>query len=72
MKSFNFLVSEPLNMLPIFGRFWPIWWIEKKIIVNDLIFDLANFNNIFVTSARRALFWASLEEFDFFAISKSS
>ena len=47
MKSFNFLVSEPLNILPIFGRFWPIWWIEKKIIVKDLIFDLANYKQYF-------------------------
>ena len=40
-EKFYFSVSEPLNMLLIFERFWPIWWIEKKIIVKEIIFDLA-------------------------------
>ena len=41
-EKFYFLVSEPLNVPLIFDRFWPIWWIEKKIIVKDIIFDSAN------------------------------
>ena len=57
----------------IFNRFWLIWCIEKKKIIKKEIFDLANLkNNIFVPSAHRASFWASLEKLDFFAISKSS
>ena len=56
----------------IFDGFWPIWGIETKKLRKKIIFDLSNLNNIFVTSARRALFWASLRKFDFFAISKSS
>ena len=49
-----------------FGRFGAS---KQKKLRKNMIFD---FNNIFVTSALRASFWASLEKFDFLAISKSS
>ena len=57
----------------ILDGFWPIWGIETKKLRKKIIFDLSNLKQyFFLTSARRASFWASLKKFDFFAISKSS
>ena len=46
-EKFYFAVSEPLNMPLIFDQVWPIWWIEKKITVKEIIFDSANLKQYF-------------------------
>ena len=46
-EKFYLLVYEPLNMPLICDRFWLILCIEKKKIVKNIIFDLANLKQYF-------------------------
>ena len=52
-------------------RFWPISGIGEKQIVKKSLIDLTNLfiTIIFVTSAQKTSFWASLKKFHFLAIS---